>query len=53
MDDFLEAEITIAINNDRVSPWLLFKRNGKDLIDWKMMRITEHGNLWIPYEMRK
>jgi hypothetical protein len=46
-------DVTISIDTSGSTPWIRWKVEGDPLFEWKMMRITEHGNLWIPEEMRK
>jgi hypothetical protein len=50
----IEDDLTLSIDNSGPTPWLRWKDNRGDPVhEWKLMRITEHGNLWIPEVMRK
>jgi hypothetical protein len=55
IDQHLGDDITVCIDTTTgTSPWIRWKTNNGDPVhEWKLMRITEHGNLWLPQEFVK
>jgi hypothetical protein len=50
----IEDDLTLSIDNSGPTPWLRWKdKRGDPVHEWKLMRITENGNLWLPEDMRK